>query len=71
MNGFALALLSTILILEFFVAAPQAGHEAEDYFSNCKYLNKIYKGGVAKDAKAKNKRGSQNLNLPFLLKFIP
>ncbi|QFF98634.1 hypothetical protein PB01_07195 [Psychrobacillus glaciei] len=53
MNVFALTLLSTILILEFFVAAPQSSHEAEDYFSICKDLNKIYKDSVAKYTKTK------------------
>lgn len=55
-------MLSSILI--FGVIIPPATSEAatEKTFKNCTELNKVYKGGVAKDAKVKNVGGKTKFN---------
>ncbi|KZM54945.1 calcium-binding protein [Aeribacillus pallidus] len=50
-------LLSICLILGFSVYPNHSAEAAAKKFKNCTQLNKVYKGGVAKSAKVKNKGG--------------
>ncbi|WP_313891072.1 excalibur calcium-binding domain-containing protein [Psychrobacillus sp.] len=57
MKKFATILLSITLILGISTISPVPTDAAAQKFANCKELNKVYAGGVAKDAKVKNKGG--------------
>ena len=57
MKRFTSILLSTALILGVSTYSPTTTDAAVQKFANCKELNKVYSGGVAKDAKVKNKGG--------------
>lgn len=50
-------LLSFGLIIGTFTFFPDPTNAAVSKFKNCTELNKVYKGGVTKDAKVKNKGG--------------
>lgn len=49
--------LAVTLVLGFSTVSPSPADAAAKVFKNCTELNKVYKGGVAKDAKVKNKGG--------------
>ncbi|MEK4485311.1 excalibur calcium-binding domain-containing protein [Psychrobacillus sp. FSL H8-0484] len=57
MKRFILTLFSTLLIFGIITVEPKTTDAAEKTFKNCTELNKVYKGGVAIDAKVKNKGG--------------
>lgn len=46
-----------LLAASLFVVPFQSADAAPAKFKNCTELNKVYAGGVAKDAKVKNKGG--------------
>lgn len=52
----AILLLGTFLVGST-TLSPVNTDAAEQKFSNCKELNKVYSGGVAKDGKVKNQGG--------------
>ncbi|MEK4229264.1 excalibur calcium-binding domain-containing protein [Solibacillus sp. FSL H8-0538] len=56
----AVLLLGTVL-LGSTVVSPINTEAVEQKFSNCKELNKVYSGGVAKDGQVKNKGGKTKL----------
>ncbi|WP_046173535.1 excalibur calcium-binding domain-containing protein [Domibacillus indicus] len=49
--------LSSALFLGITAVSPASTDAAAKSYKNCTELNKAYKGGVAKDAKVKNKGG--------------
>ena len=59
-------LLTTVLLGAFLLGStatfPLSPDAAAQKFSNCKELNKVYSGGVAKDSKVKNKGGKTKYN---------
>jgi len=57
MKRFKVIVLSATLALGLSTISPAPTEAATQTFSNCKELNKVYAGGVAKDAKVKNKGG--------------
>jgi hypothetical protein len=50
-------LVSSCLIFGFSVYSNHNAEAAVKTFRNCSELNKVYKGGVARSAKVKNKGG--------------
>ncbi|MEK4029203.1 MULTISPECIES: excalibur calcium-binding domain-containing protein [Bacillaceae] len=57
MNRIATVILSSSLILGVSAVTPSTVDAAAKSYKNCTELNKSYQGGVAKDAKVKNKGG--------------
>lgn len=57
MKRMSAIVLSATLALGVSAVAPSSADAATKSFKNCTELNKSYKGGVAKDAKVKNKGG--------------
>ncbi|MFJ8064859.1 excalibur calcium-binding domain-containing protein [Psychrobacillus sp. NPDC096426] len=62
-------LLAATLVLGVSTVSPTTTDAAGKEFKNCTELNKVYKGGVAKDAKVKNKGGKTKYT-PFISKEI-
>lgn len=57
MKKLSTVLLSASLLFGLTVVSPLTTDAAAKKFSNCTELNKVYKGGVAKDTKVTNKGG--------------
>lgn len=62
-------LLSLGLILSFSLGANDVAEAKVKTYSNCKALNKDYKGGVAKSSSTKNKGGKTKYK-PFVSKTL-
>ena len=68
----ALTVLLSIMILVSFTfnsTQVQAASPKVEKFANCKEMNKVYKGGVARSATVKNK-GGKTKYAPFVSKEI-
>ncbi|MFF2754299.1 excalibur calcium-binding domain-containing protein [Psychrobacillus sp. NPDC058041] len=50
-------IITTSLVLGISTVSPTTTDAAAKVFKNCTELNKVYPGGVAKDAKVTNKGG--------------
>lgn len=66
MKKIAMSVIAGALLLSVVVSNPvQTDAATAKKYSNCAALNKDYKGGVARDAKVKNK-GGKTKNTPFV-----
>ena len=57
MKKFSAILLSSTIILGFSFSTVEVAEAKAKTYKNCTELNKVYKGGVAKSSKVKNKGG--------------
>lgn len=62
-------IFAATLIFGVSTVSPTPTDAAAQKFANCKELNKVYAGGVAKDATVKNKGGKTKYT-PFVSKEI-
>ncbi|MER2107419.1 MAG: excalibur calcium-binding domain-containing protein [Solibacillus sp.] len=65
MKKIAMSIIAGALLLTVTVSGPIHTDAAAKKYDNCAALNKDYKGGVAKDAKVKNK-GGKTKHAPFV-----
>lgn len=52
---FSVAVASSLIFGVSFAKSQDADAASVKHYANCKALNKVYKGGVAKNSKVKNK----------------
>ncbi len=64
MKKLSFAIMSFMLALSFTVGAAPADAAVKTY-KNCTEINKVYKGGIARSSKVKNKGGATKYK-PFV-----
>lgn len=64
MKKLSIAFMSLLVALSFTVGAAPADAAAKTY-KNCTEINKVYKGGIARSSKVKNKGGATKYK-PFV-----
>lgn len=64
MKKLSIAVISLLVALSFTVGAVPADAAAKTY-KNCTEINKVYKGGIARSSKVKNKGGATKYK-PFV-----
>lgn len=64
MKKLSIAVISLLVALSFTVGAAPADAAAKTY-KNCTEINKVYKGGIARSSKVKNKGGATKYK-PFV-----
>jgi len=71
MKKLSMVLLSATIAFSFtYNVAPVESVDAKvKVYSNCKELNKVYKGGIARTSKVKNKGGKTNYK-PYVSKAL-
>ena len=65
MKKLATSIIAGTLLIGVTMSTPTSVDAAAKKYKNCAELNKDYKGGVAKDAKVKNKGGKTKYK-PFV-----
>lgn len=66
MKKLSFGIMSFMLALSFTVgAAPAPADAAAKTYKNCTEINKVYKGGIARSSKVKNKGGATKYK-PFV-----